>query len=59
MTSYEVKENMCGTCEHFEPNGTRFGGKCQNEKSEMHRITVSVLKDDMVCHSSMEQSNDG
>lgn len=44
----------CGSCRHFEPNGTRYGGHCRNPLSDWYCAILSVLKDDdsvQGCHS--------
>jgi hypothetical protein len=39
------KENACGTCEHFSPNGTQeHTGECRLQPPVAHIITVSTLQ---------------
>lgn len=41
-----MQNRSCAACKYWQPNGTRFGGKCENPRSAWHLITTSALKAD-------------
>lgn len=43
----------CGSCAHFQWNGTRYGGVCGNLASALFNRTLSCLHDACGAHSAL------